>query len=53
MRKLLWGLAGLIVVVLGVLGGVLAFDAPIKPQPLASISDPFANVDFSDLSVRR
>ena len=49
MRKVLWAFAGLIVVVLGALGGVLAFDAPVKPPPLASISDPFADVDFSDL----
>jgi non-heme chloroperoxidase len=28
---------------------VLAFDAPAKPLPLASISEPFADVDFSDL----
>jgi non-heme chloroperoxidase len=53
MRKLLWGLAGFIVVVLALLGSVLVFDAPVKPQPLASISDPFANVDFSDLPTVR
>jgi non-heme chloroperoxidase len=53
MRKLLWGLAGLIVVVLALLGGILAFDAPVKPPPLASISDPFANVDFRDLPTVR
>ncbi len=49
MRKVFWALAGLIVLVLGALGGVLAFDGPVKPTPLASVSDPFANVDFSDL----
>ncbi len=49
MRKILWSLAALIVVVLGALGGVLAFDAPVKPPALASVSAPFANVDFSDL----
>jgi non-heme chloroperoxidase len=49
MRKVFWAFAGLIVVVLGALGGVLAFDAPVKPPPLASISKPFADVDFSDL----
>jgi len=49
MRILLWGLTGLIVVVLSVIGGVLAFDEPVKPLPLASISDPFANVDFHNL----
>jgi non-heme chloroperoxidase len=49
MRKVLWAFAGLIVVFLGALGGVLAFDAPVKPPPLASISEPFAGADFSDL----
>jgi non-heme chloroperoxidase len=53
MRKMLWGFAGLIVLALGVLGGVLAFDAPVKPQPLASVSNPFASVDFSDLPAVR
>jgi len=50
MRKLLWGLACLIVAVFGVLGAVLAFDAPVKPPPMAAVSNPFANVDFSDLA---
>jgi non-heme chloroperoxidase len=49
MRKALWAFAGLIVVVLGSFGGVLALDMPVKPPPLASISEPFADVDFSDL----
>jgi non-heme chloroperoxidase len=49
MRKVLWVFAGLIVLVLGAVGGVLAFDAPVKPPPLTSISEPFADVDFSDL----
>jgi len=49
MRILLWSLAGLIVAGFSVLGGVLAFDAPVKPPPLASIADPFATVDFRDL----
>lgn len=50
MRKVLWALAGLVVVVLGVLGGVLAFDTPARPPPLAaSLTAPFANVDFRDL----
>jgi hypothetical protein len=30
------------------LGAVLAFDVPVKPPPLASISEPFAGVDFSE-----
>ena len=49
MHKVLWAFVCLIVVVFGALGGVLAFDTPVKPPPLASISDPFAHVDFSDL----
>ena len=53
MRKVLWVLVGLIVLVLGGLGAVLAFDAPVKPPPLASISEPFAQVDFSDLPAVR
>ena len=48
MRKLLWAFVCFIGV-LGAVGGVLAFDRPVKPPPLASISDPFADVDFSDL----
>jgi non-heme chloroperoxidase len=49
MPKVLWAAICLIVVVVGALGGVLAFDAPAKPRPLASISEPFADIDFSDL----
>jgi non-heme chloroperoxidase len=48
-RKMLWIFVCLIVVVFGVFGAVLAFDAPVRPPPLASVSEPFANVDFSDL----
>jgi pimeloyl-ACP methyl ester carboxylesterase len=46
---MLWIFVCLIVVVFGVFGAVLAFDAPVQPPPLASVSEPFANVDFSDL----
>ncbi|HKM87692.1 MAG TPA: alpha/beta fold hydrolase [Xanthobacteraceae bacterium] len=53
MRKVLWAVAGLVVVVLAALGGVLAFDAPVQPPPLASVSKPFADVDFSDLPAVR
>jgi non-heme chloroperoxidase len=49
MRKALWGLAALVILVLAAMGGVLAFDDPATPPPLASISDPFKTVDFSDL----
>ncbi|MGA7324177.1 MAG: alpha/beta fold hydrolase, partial [Rhodomicrobium sp.] len=34
-------------------GSVLAFDAPVKPPALASVSNPFKDVDFSDLPVVR
>jgi non-heme chloroperoxidase len=53
MRKMLWALAILIVVVLAAVGGVLAFDAPVSPPPLASVSEPFEAVDFSDLPAVR
>jgi non-heme chloroperoxidase len=53
MRKVLWVFVGLIVLVLGGLGAVLAFDAPVQPPPLASVSEPFAKVDFSDLPAIR
>jgi non-heme chloroperoxidase len=49
----LWVFVGLIVLVLGGLGAVLVFDAPVKPPPLASVSEPFAHVDFSDLPAVR
>jgi non-heme chloroperoxidase len=46
---MLWTLAALIVVVIGAVGSVLAFDAPRRPPPLASVSEPFKHVDFSGL----
>jgi non-heme chloroperoxidase len=49
MRIVLWALVVLLVVASAALASVLAFDTPVKPEPLASISAPFANVDFSDL----
>jgi alpha-beta hydrolase superfamily lysophospholipase len=49
MRIMVWTLGVLVVVILAGFAGVLAFDAPVKPEPLASISAPFADVDFSDL----
>jgi non-heme chloroperoxidase len=49
MRKMFWAVGGLTVVVLGSFAGVLVFDTPVKPPPLASISKPFADVDFGDL----
>jgi non-heme chloroperoxidase len=53
MRKVLWGLTGLIVLALGVLVGVMAFDAPVTPPLLASVSDAFAGVNFTDLPAVR
>jgi len=49
MRNVLWVFAGPIVVVLGGLAGVLAFDAPGRPEPLSSVSEPFTHLDLSDL----
>jgi non-heme chloroperoxidase len=53
MRIIIWVLVVLVVVILAGLAAVLAFDAPVKPEPLASISAPFAHVDFSDLPAVR
>ena len=41
----------MIVIVLSVLTGVLALNAPVQPPPLASVFDPFADVNFSDLPI--
>ena len=49
MHRALRVFAGLAVLVLGVAAGVLVFDAPVRPPPLASISDAFAEVDFSSV----
>jgi non-heme chloroperoxidase len=49
MRKMLWALVVLIVVVVGAFASVLAFNAPQSPPPLASVSEPFKHVDFSGL----
>ena len=35
MRKIVWGLAGLVIVVVLAFAGVLAFDSPAKPPTLA------------------
>jgi len=50
MRKVFWGFSGLLLAAIGVMAAILIFDAPVKPQPLKSISDPFAAVDFRDLA---
>jgi hypothetical protein len=49
MRKVLRAFAGLIVVVLGALGAVLAFDVPVKPPPLWPRS---ANPSLASISAR-
>ena len=49
MHRTLRGLLVFLVVALIAFCGVLAFDAPAKPPTLASISEPFQHVDFSDL----
>lgn len=49
MRKLVWWANGLAAILALGAGAVLAFDAPTKPPSLASISTPFAGVDFRDL----
>jgi non-heme chloroperoxidase len=53
MRKMLWLTIGTGVLGLALFAGVLGFDAPSKPTPLASVSDPFAKVDFTDLPALR
>ena len=49
MHRIFRGLVGTILVALAVLAAVVAFDAPAKPTALASVSDPFDKVDFSDV----
>ena len=49
MRRLTVGLAATLIVVIGILAGMIAFGTSAPPPPLASISSPFRNVDFSDL----
>lgn len=49
MHKILRGLLVFLVAALVAFCAVLAFDAPTKPPPLASISEPFQHVDFSGL----
>lgn len=49
MRYVAWAVVGIVALIVAAVAGVLAFDTPAKPKPLASVSDPFAKVDFSDL----
>ena len=49
----LYIVAGLVVVVVAAFAGVVAFNTPSRPPPLASISNPFAAIDFSDLPLQR
>lgn len=48
-RVAFYVVAGLVAVVVAALAGVIAFDRPSRPPPLASISKPFAGVDYRDL----
>lgn len=49
MRKLLIGLLAAAVLIVAALAGMIAFSTAAPPPYLASISAPFAKVDFSDL----
>ena len=48
-RIILFALAGLVVVIVAALGGMLAFGTAKPPPVLTSLGEPFRNVDFSDL----
>jgi non-heme chloroperoxidase len=41
--------AGLVLVMFAAVAGAIAFDSPAAPPPMASVSRPFKDVDFSDL----
>ena len=41
--------AGLVLVMFAAVAGAIAFDSPVAPPPMASVSRPFKDVDFSDL----
>jgi alpha-beta hydrolase superfamily lysophospholipase len=45
----LLGLASIIVLAIAAVAAVLVLDAPVRPAPLASVNEPFAAVDYSDL----
>lgn len=49
MHGVFWILSGLIVLPLTAIAAALLFDVPRAPPPLASVFEPFADVDFSDL----
>jgi alpha-beta hydrolase superfamily lysophospholipase len=49
MRKLVIGIAAILAVIVSTLAGMIAFGTSAPPPPLASISAPYRNVDFSDL----
>lgn len=48
MRKLI-GFAVTLLVLVCIIGGMIAFGTSAPPPPMASISNPFSNVDYSDL----
>ena len=41
--------AGLLLMTFAAVAGAIAFDSPVAPPPMASVSRPFKDVDFSDL----
>lgn len=49
LRKIVIGVAGVLVVVVAALAGMLAFGTSAPPQMLASLGAPFRYVNFSDL----
>jgi alpha-beta hydrolase superfamily lysophospholipase len=49
MSRVLGILAALVLAVVAILGGMIAFGTGAPPPPLASIANPFRGVDFSDL----
>ena len=49
MRKLLIGVAAVLLIGVGILAGMIMFGTSAPPPPLASIKEPFRNVDFSDV----
>lgn len=53
MHKILWLTIGTGVLGLGLFASVLGFDAPSKPTPLASVSESFGKVDFTNLPALR
>ncbi|MGZ5002105.1 MAG: alpha/beta hydrolase, partial [Chthoniobacterales bacterium] len=49
MKRLLVAVLALVALLIAALGLAIAFGGPGEPPPMASINNPFKNVDFSDL----